>query len=89
MLAPDTGTKKKILDIAYYWFIKHLNPKSQRKPKETLLKEIKQIVSENKLLSREAIEKELPSNIVKDKLHEYRIKARTCYTDIDDPAFEL
>lgn len=45
MLAPDTGTKKQILDIAYYWFIKHLNPKSQRKPKETLLKEIKQIVT--------------------------------------------
>jgi hypothetical protein len=33
MLAPDSATKKTILDIAYYWFIKHLNPKSQRPQK--------------------------------------------------------
>jgi hypothetical protein len=33
MLAPDTTSKKAILDISYFWLIKHLNPKSQRKPK--------------------------------------------------------
>ncbi len=33
-LAPDVATKKVILDMSYYWFIKHLNPKSQRKPKK-------------------------------------------------------
>ena len=38
MLAPDATTKKTILDISYYWFIKHLNPKSQRKPQVTMLK---------------------------------------------------
>lgn len=38
LLAPDTNTKKNILDIAYYWFIKHLNPKSQRKTKDALTK---------------------------------------------------
>lgn len=31
LLAPDAGTKKTILDIAYYWFIKHLDPKSGNK----------------------------------------------------------
>jgi len=30
MLAEDFQTKKIILDISYYWFIKHLNPRSQR-----------------------------------------------------------
>ncbi len=57
LLAPETATKKTILDIAYYWFIKHLNPKSQRKPKDALVKEIKQLVTENKLLPRDIIEK--------------------------------
>ncbi len=31
MLAPDTGTKKIILDIAHHWFIRHLDPKTTRK----------------------------------------------------------
>ena len=31
LLAPDTGTKKVILDIAYHWFLKHLDPKSGNK----------------------------------------------------------
>ena len=31
MLAPGAESKKVILDISYYWLIKHLNPKSQRK----------------------------------------------------------
>jgi hypothetical protein len=52
LLAPDTNSKKTILDIAYYWFIKNLNPKSLRKTKDGLVKEIKQIVSENKLLPK-------------------------------------
>lgn len=38
MLAPSSEAKKLILDISYYWFIKHLNPKSQRKSKDGLLK---------------------------------------------------
>jgi hypothetical protein len=38
MLAHDTATKKNILDIAYYWFIKNLNPRSQRKSKDGLIK---------------------------------------------------
>ncbi len=38
MLAPDVHSKKVILDLAYYWFIKHLNPKSQRKPQAGMLK---------------------------------------------------
>jgi len=38
MLAPDATSKKTILDIAYYWFIKHLNPKAQRKPQGAMLK---------------------------------------------------
>lgn len=53
------------------------------------MKEIKQIVTDNKLLPKDIIEKELPSEIQKDQLYEYRVKARTCYTDIDAPAFEL
>lgn len=44
MLAPDTGTKKVILDIAHHWFIKHLDPKSTRKSTNELLAEIKQII---------------------------------------------
>jgi hypothetical protein len=89
MLAPDATSKKAILDISYYWFMKHLNPRSQRKTKDVLLKEIRQIVTENKLLPRDFIEKELPSEIQKDQLHEYRVKARSYYTEIDAPAFQL
>lgn len=89
LLAADTATKKTLLDLSYYWFIKHLNPRSQRKPKTELHREIRQIVTENRLLPREALDKELPSEQVKEQLHEYRVKARTCYTDIDAPAFEL
>lgn len=33
MLAPDFTAKKIILDVSYYWFLKHLNPKMQRKSK--------------------------------------------------------
>lgn len=36
LLAPDTTTKKKILDIAYHWFIRHLDPKSGRKTSSEL-----------------------------------------------------
>lgn len=50
-LAPDTDTKRNILNVAYYWFIKHLNPKQQRKSKETLHKEIKNLVVEHRLMS--------------------------------------
>lgn len=57
MLAPDAYSKKTILDISYYWFIKHLNPKSQKKPKEAMLKEIKQLVSEHKLLPKQIIDR--------------------------------
>lgn len=60
-LAPNTETKKTILDIAYFWFIKHLNPKSQRKSKAALQGEIKNIMIENRLLPTSVIEKELPS----------------------------
>jgi hypothetical protein len=56
MLAHETATKKTILDIAYYWFIKHINPKSQRMLKDALIKKIKEIVTENKLLHRDIIE---------------------------------
>jgi len=52
MLAPNIETKKTILDISYYWFIKNLNPRSQRKPKEQLISEIKQIISDNRLLPK-------------------------------------
>lgn len=31
MLAPDAATKRTILDIAYHWFIRHLDPKSAKK----------------------------------------------------------
>jgi hypothetical protein len=31
ILAPDTNTKKVILDVAYHWFIQHLDPKSGHK----------------------------------------------------------
>lgn len=31
MLAPDTNTKKVILDIAHHWFIRHLDPKGKKK----------------------------------------------------------
>jgi hypothetical protein len=31
MLAPDAATKRIILDIAYHWFIRHLDPKSAKK----------------------------------------------------------
>jgi hypothetical protein len=31
MLAPDAQTKKIILDIAYHWFMRQLDPKSSKK----------------------------------------------------------
>jgi hypothetical protein len=34
LLAPDTSTKKVILDVSYHWFIKHLDPKSGNKSKK-------------------------------------------------------
>lgn len=37
MMAPDTGTKKLILNIAHHWFIRHLDPKSGRKSAVELL----------------------------------------------------
>lgn len=57
LLAADTGTKKILLDLSYYWFIKHLNPRSQRKPKAELHREIRQMVTENRLLPREVLDK--------------------------------
>jgi hypothetical protein len=38
MLAPDSTSKKTILDMSYYWLMKHLNPKMQRKTQTTLLR---------------------------------------------------
>lgn len=56
-LAPDGSTKKTILDIAYYWFIKNLNPKSERKNKVNLQNEIKNLVQDTKVLPMAVIEK--------------------------------
>lgn len=89
MLAPDTATKKTILDISYYWFQRHLNPRSQRLPKEQLLKEIRQVVTENRLLPQALLDAHLPSHKRREELREYRAKARTCYTEFDAPAAEL
>ncbi len=55
MLAPDIHSRKVILDLAYYWFIKHLNPKLQKKSKTAMISEIKQIISENSLLPKAVI----------------------------------
>lgn len=89
MLAPDTATKKTILDISYFWFMKHLNPKTQRPNAVELQKEIKKIVSDHGLLPKAIIERELPSEKLKDDLHEYRIKARTEHSYIDAPEHDL
>lgn len=86
-LAPDTQTKKTILDIAYYWFLKHLNPKLLRKSKVQLQKDIRSIAVEHKLLPLELIEKELPSSKMKEDLYYYRIRARTAYNELDAPEF--
>ncbi len=55
MLAPDTATKKTILDISYFWFMKHLNPKTQKPTAADLQKEIKKIVSDHSLLPKAII----------------------------------
>jgi hypothetical protein len=52
MLAPNYEGRKTILDFSYYWFIKNINPRSQRKPKEQLMSEIRQIISDNRLLPK-------------------------------------
>lgn len=36
LLAPGIESKKTILDLSYFWFIKHLHPKSQRKSPQQL-----------------------------------------------------
>jgi len=41
MVAPGIESKKTILDLSYFWFIKHLNPKSQRKSGQQLNNEIR------------------------------------------------
>ena len=89
MLAPDATTKKVILDISYYWFLKHLNPKMQRKPKEALLKEIRQLASENHLLPKSILERELPSTKLHEELYEYKVRARTSHNEFDAPSFQL
>jgi hypothetical protein len=33
LMAPDVTAKKRILDVAYYWFKKNLDPKSLKKSK--------------------------------------------------------
>ena len=48
MLAPDAYSRKTILDMAYYWLVKHLNPKSLRKNQadpQTITSQIKTLLS--------------------------------------------
>jgi hypothetical protein len=77
MLAPDGQSRKTILDLSYYWLIKHLNPKVQRKTSQQLNSEIRQIVTQHNLLPQSLLEKELPSSKLADDLREYRKGART------------
>lgn len=85
LLAPGIESKKTILDLSYFWFIKHLNPKSQRKSPQQLNSEIRQIVTQHQLVPQTLLEKELPSNHVAADLREYRKGARTQHPDLDAP----
>ena len=89
MMAPGIESKKTILDLSYFWFIKHLNPKSQRKTAQEMNQEIKKIVGQHQLVPQSTLERELPSSKVKDDLREYRKGARTQYEDIDSPQADL
>ena len=44
---------------------------------------------ENRLLPTSIIEKELPSQKVKEDLYHYKIRARTCYKELEPPSLDL
>ena len=50
LLAPDTASKLKILNVAYDWFLANMNPKTKRKNKNELEKEIRKIMVQKELL---------------------------------------
>ena len=57
MLAPDTKTKKLILDISYDWMIQHLDPKSKRINNNDALKMIKDVLVKKALVPLDVINK--------------------------------
>lgn len=62
MLSPEASSRKVILDLAYYWFMKHLNPRSlhQQRSAPSALQEIRRILADTRL-PQALLDQELPS----------------------------